>query len=212
MARDDMGSRIFGLPLGMALGLVGLIMTVAILGLIWKEQLDALGRGGDELGVDASGGPMRILDSTRVTATIVKMREIGGALEGFRAEHGGYPADLKAANPRSGSPADRWGAPMEYSAGGASAGRALFTSYELVSRGADGLRGTGDDLVMRNGIVEVSMDGGPGDGGSSGASASSASSPGRSEEPAPSSPGSRALDAARGIAAGGGHKDESGGE
>lgn len=212
MANEGMGSRVFGLPLGMAVGLVGLVVSMGILGLIWKEQFSSLGKGAEALGVK-SGGPLGTIDATRITATVTKMREAAAALEQFRAENGGYPEDVKQAMRRL--PADSWGAPMEYEASGKpagrSAGQALRSDYDIVSRGSDGLSGTDDDLVMHNGVVDMSFGEDAEEEESSGTAADPGTPATGGDEPRATTPGSRAIDAARDAAGTSrGRTDESG--
>ena len=206
MGSDGSGSRIAGVPLGMAFGIVGLLVSVAIVGLIWKSQIETLGRGAGELGADGGRGPNQIIDRTRVTGTIVKMQELKSALEGFRVQSGGYPSDLATARERSGTPSDSWGAQFEYDVSGpigSGDGMALYKSYTLVSRGPDGLLDTDDDLVMKDGVVTTagaSRD----DDDDRGGNRVDAETGGGMVDPGPSSEAlpaaRRALDAARGVA------------
>jgi hypothetical protein len=81
----------------------------------------------------------------------------------------------------------------------ARAGRPLDGDYELVSRGPDGLSGTADDIVMRHNVVDAGLDGGLEDAEPEEESSGDASSGSRERREGGSSPGNRALEAARGV-------------
>lgn len=207
--RGNMG--IFGVPLGLAIGLPSLIVAVGIGLLIWQRQVESMGKAATAVGAGSGTGPQAVIDRTRLSGTIVRMQELKGMLENWRAENGGYPRDIAAARGRPGNPTDHWGADMDYAptvpAGKSEDGTPVFKEYTLTSRGQDGLLGSRDDLVMRNGFMEAMAadDGGDGAGSGHGAAEEAQAGagmvdPGPSNDASPA--GMRALDQAREIAGG----------
>lgn len=151
-------ARSSGFSIGMAVGLPSLVITLGIVGFLWKGQIDALGKTTRSGGVDR---PLAALDATKLTGTIVQLKEVGSTIENWRVEHGGYPGDIATARERPGEASDSWGADMVYAPvrpqGKDSDGVALFEGYTLTSRGQDGLLGTDDDLVYENGFIRGGM-------------------------------------------------------
>ncbi|MFN7973621.1 MAG: hypothetical protein U0166_14940 [Acidobacteriota bacterium] len=148
------GGGATGFSAGMLFGLAGLVVTLGIVGMLWKEQFDSLSSRAKEGG---AASPLAVIDSTKLTGTMLKLKELAGAIENWRVEHGGYPPDLSTARERSGSPSDSWGGEIVYAPkrpmGNDNDGMKMFGTYTLTSRGMDGLLDTDDDLVFENGFI-----------------------------------------------------------
>ena len=206
MASDGTGTRLMGMPIGMAVGIVGLVVTMGVVGFLWKGQIEGMGAGASALGVDGGRGPNAIIDSTKLTSTIIKLRGLGSQLDHWRVQYGYYPPDLSHVRGRPGNPSDAWGAEMIYTPEGNSVhreGMQMWGSFQLVSRGQDGLLDTGDDLVFADGMVKGGI--APTEGVDEPGGQVAAETGGGMVDPGPSSTalpaGQRALSAARDIAA-----------
>lgn len=209
MASGGTGTKLLGMPMGLALGFGSLVVSVAIVGLLWKTQIQSMGSEAGALGVSGGVGPNQVLDRTRLTGTISKMQEVGGALESFNAQYGGYPGEVSEARDRPGIPSDSWGAKLSYTPYEFIReidGIELYREYELVSRGPDGLMDTDDDLVYADGVIVstgVGLDDDQPESG--GRMRDEYAGPGGMVDPGPSSGpgpvGKRALQGARDAAA-----------
>lgn len=98
------------------------------------------------LAVIAAGSLRRIRSGPAggATATASTMRIIVTGLKGYRADKGSYPASLEALMGErfiEQAPVDAWGRPLLFAAPGLG-GR----EFALLSLGADGERGTEDDI------------------------------------------------------------------
>jgi hypothetical protein len=95
----------------------------------------------------------------RARRTVGLLEKVAEGIEGYRRARGGYVvADsftklLDEIAPRYLSPIvefDRWGTPLSY--------QGSATRYRLSSAGPDRLPGTGDDLIMENGVLKTETD------------------------------------------------------
>ncbi|RMG53958.1 MAG: zinc ribbon domain-containing protein [Acidobacteria bacterium] len=96
----------------------------------------------------------------RQARTRVLMYKVNDMIARYREQYGAYPErliDLQELDPSIGPILDTWHHPLVYTPMSAEiASRGLpvpFQKYELVSRGPDGLLGTEDDIVMRDGLI-----------------------------------------------------------
>lgn len=97
----------------------------------------------------------------RAAATQAAMHHIAGILEDYRATTGSYPkntADLKKALTEA-MPSDYWEKTIRYQSSAelladSRPGSApiQYNTFELRSAGADGIEGTDDDIIMRDGV------------------------------------------------------------
>jgi hypothetical protein len=108
-------------------------------------------------------GELRRREESRAAATRAEMYHLAGALQRYHARYGAYPARLGDLSrlgdgERVADTRDSWQRKIAYTGyngGLASAARpsAISTSYELRSPGPDGIAGTPDDLIMRDGLI-----------------------------------------------------------
>lgn len=96
----------------------------------------------------------------RQARTRVLMYKVNDMIARYREQYGAYPErliDLQELDPSIGPILDTWHHPLVYTPMSAEiASRGLpvpFQKYELVSRGPDGILGTEDDIVMRDGLI-----------------------------------------------------------
>lgn len=98
-------------------------------------------------------------------ATRAKMYHLASALLDYKAQHGAYPAsldELKSVSKENLELVDFWENRLKYRATAELAADSQlglnqplpsFNQYQLVSPGADGVLGTNDDLVMKDGMI-----------------------------------------------------------
>lgn len=112
-------------------GALAVILIVAVVGATGYLAAGSLRR--------IRGGP-----AGGVLATKATMRTVVTGLQGFRADRGVYPESLQPLVSErfvQAAPLDAWGRPLVYAVPGP-AGR----DFGLLSLGADGVRGTDDDV------------------------------------------------------------------
>jgi hypothetical protein len=92
--------------------------------------------------------------------TEAMMYKLNNAVATYREQYGSYPTrliDLQEMDPEMRTVLDYWENPLDYepmSPEVASSGApAPFQNYLLRSRGPDGVLGTADDIVMRDGVI-----------------------------------------------------------
>lgn len=92
--------------------------------------------------------------------TRAMMYKVNEAIARYRQQYGSYPErliDLQEMDPTIRPTLDYWDHPLVYtpmSAVIASRGSPVpFQNYQLISRGPDGILGTTDDIVMRDGVI-----------------------------------------------------------
>jgi hypothetical protein len=97
----------------------------------------------------------------RIAATHAAMYHYWNALEDYKRTSGSYPRNAQQFREATGEPAadDYWGRSIKYqSRTDAIADRSIqttgiqFINFELRSAGPDGVVGTNDDIIMRDGI------------------------------------------------------------
>lgn len=105
----------------------------------------------------------KALDNYRirqVAATQAKMHHIASLLEQYKLILGTYPKDAREYKNATGEtlPADYWDQNLSYQSYSAIADRSIeltgvqYNAFELRSAGPDGIAGTDDDIIMRDGI------------------------------------------------------------
>lgn len=119
----------------------------------WEFYFAAGEDGGWTLdAVSVDGGFYNLRDLEQTSATMLLMGEAAGALEGYKAANGSYPAGdspeaLRVLVPdflaEQTQRHDAWEHDFRYDSDG--------TDYTLVSMGADGQEGTRDDIVLHTG-------------------------------------------------------------
>ncbi len=94
----------------------------------------------------------------QVAATQASMHHVASLLENYRLGHDSYPSPSEFKKLLGDSvPADYWESTIKYQPGnGPLADRSIdtmaATNFELRSAGPDGILGTDDDIIMRDGI------------------------------------------------------------
>jgi len=97
----------------------------------------------------------------QVAATQSAMYHVASFLENYKRTYGSYPRNEEEIKKVSGEslPLDCWDQSIAYQSytealadGSVRINGISFSSFELRSAGADGVEGTGDDIIMRNGL------------------------------------------------------------
>ena len=107
----------------------------------------------------------------RAAATEATMHHVAAILEEYKAANGGYPEDMAAFKKLMNGevPADYWEKMIHYQSyleplarieGPRMSGKPpiQYSTFELRSAGADGIEGTDDDIIMRDGVFYTSAE------------------------------------------------------
>jgi hypothetical protein len=107
----------------------------------------------------------------RAAATQAVMHHVAAILEDYKAANGGYPEDMAAYKKLLNGevPADYWEKTIHYQSyleplarieGPRTPGKPplQYSTFELRSAGADGIEGTDDDIIMRDGVFYTSAE------------------------------------------------------
>lgn len=105
----------------------------------------------------------------RVAATEAAMHHVAALLEEYKANNLSYPEDMAALKKllNGDMPADYWEKAIRYSSATESVSegnrpgafvKITYTKFELRSAGGDGIEGTDDDIIMRDGVFYTSAE------------------------------------------------------